>query len=58
MKNIIIAAQATYIYYSFCVVKNLLVTFVMFFIILGLVLETEELLKDFLRWIKGGKYGA
>ena len=55
MKNAIIAGLMAYIYYDFCIERNILLPIVAFFVFWALVSEIEKLIKGFK---KGGKYGA
>ena len=55
MKNVIISALGAYIFYSFSEVKNLAVPVLVFFLIMAIVFEIDELLDDFKRSVRRGQ---
>ena len=55
MKNAIIAALGTYIYYGFCVEKSIVIPIIVFFLFWALVEEIDEDIKDFKRKVKRGE---
>ena len=55
MKNVIIAALGSYIFYGFCEVRHFLIPFVVFFVFWALVEEIDEDIKDFRRKVRRGK---
>ena len=55
MKNMIISALVTYIYYSFCVIRNLFIPVVAFFLFLVIIAEIDELIEDYQKTVRKGQ---
>ena len=55
MKNMIISALLTYIFYSFCVIRNLFIPVVAFFLFLVIIAEIDELIEDYHRTVRKGQ---
>ena len=55
MKNAIIAALGTYIFYGFCVVKSFILPFLLFIVFWLMIWAIDEEIKDYLRMVRRGK---
>ena len=55
MKNVIIAALGTYIFYGFCEVRFFLLPFLVFIVFWLIVVAIDEEIKDYRRKIRRGK---
>jgi hypothetical protein len=55
MKNIIIAALGSYIYYGFCEVRNIIIPFIAFALFLVTIEEIEQDIADYNKKRKGRK---
>lgn len=55
MKNAIIAALGTYIFYGFCEVRHFLIPIVAFLIFFALLCEVDEEIEDFNRSVRRGQ---
>ena len=52
MKNAIIAALAAYIFYGFCVVRNIAIPFIVFALFWVMIEEIDEDIADFKKYLK------
>lgn len=55
MKNMIISALCTYIFYGFCEVRNFLIPVVVFLLFLTIFSEIDELITDYQRSVRNGQ---
>ncbi len=52
MKNAIISALLCYEYYRICVVKSLAVTMILFFVLIVVLYEFDDIFRKGQKWVK------